>query len=220
MTFLPGLSVRRPDAQHCGEAGAALARLHLAGADYPAHRENALSVTGWKTLVRQCEGKANGVHMGLSALIGSELRWHEQHWPLGLPQGVIHADLFPDNVFFSEGRISGLIDFYFACNDAYAYDVAIALNAWCFESDGSFNITKGRALLGCYRAVRPFSQTEIAALPALARGAAFRFLLTRLYDWIHRDGSALVKIKDPLEYLAKLRFHHAAQGAASYGWPE
>lgn len=220
VTYLTGLSPRKTDASQCGELGAALARLHIAGADYTLSRPNALSLEGWKPLVKQCEAKANGVRMGLSTLIASELRWLEQHWPRGLPEGVIHADLFPDNVFFMEGRISGLFDFYFACNDALAYDVAVCLNAWCFESDGAFNITKGRALLSCYRAVRPLAPVEVAALPVLARGAAFRFLLTRLYDWINRDEGALVKVKDPVEYLTKLRFHQSAVGAAAYGWPE
>ncbi|NOT40654.1 MAG: homoserine kinase, partial [Alphaproteobacteria bacterium] len=160
MTFLSGLSPKRPDVQQCGELGAALARLHLAGADYKLARPNALSVAGWKPLVKSCEAKANGVHMGLSTLIVTEMRWLEQHWPAGLPAGVIHADLFPDNVFFMEGKLSGLIDFYFACNDAYAYDVAVCLNAWCFEGDGAFNITKGRALLSTYRSVRPLSSAE------------------------------------------------------------
>lgn len=220
MTFLTGLSPRRPDAAQCAELGAVLARLHVATADYPLTRENALSLQGWKTLVKQCEPKANSVRMGLATTIAQELRYLEQHWPQGLPSGVIHADLFPDNVFFMDGRISGLFDFYFACNDAYAYDVAVCLNAWCFETDGSFNITKGRALLGAYRAVRPLSPVEVAAIPILARGAALRFLLTRLYDWINRDANALVKVKDPLEYATKLRFHQTAAGAASYGWAE
>ena len=123
-------------------------------------------------------------------------------------------------VFFMVGKLSGLIDFYFACNDATAYDIAVCLNAWCFEHDGAFNITKGRALLSTYRAIRPLSRAEVAALPILARGAAFRFLLTRLYDWINRDPSALVRPKDPLEYLTKLRFHQSAAGPQSYGWPE
>lgn len=219
MTFLNGLSPKKPDAAQCAELGAALARLHLAGADYALSRPNALALDGWKTLVKQCEPKANGVRMGLGTLIGSELRWLEQHWPQGLPEGVIHADLFPDNVFFSDGKLSGLIDFYFACNDALAYDVAVCLNAWCFEGDGSFNITKGRALLTAYGGARPLTAAEAAALPVFARGAAFRFLLTRLYDWINRDENALVKVKDPIEYLTKLRFHQTASGPAAYGWP-
>jgi homoserine kinase type II len=219
MTFLSGLSPKKPDAAQCGELGAALARLHLAGADYKVARANALALDGWKTLVKQCEPKANGVRMGLATTIAQELLWLEQHWPAGLPQGVIHADLFPDNVFFMEGKLSGLIDFYFACNDAYAYDIAVCLNAWCFENDGAFNVTKGRALLSTYRAVRVPMPAEVVALPVLARGAAFRFLLTRLYDWINRDADALVKVKDPNEYVTKLRFHQTASGAADYGWP-
>lgn len=218
MTFLNGLSPKKPDAAQCAALGAALARLHLAGADYSLTRANALSIDGWKTLVKSCEPKANSVRMGLGTLISSELRWLEDHWPRGLPEGVIHADLFPDNVFFSEGRLTGLIDFYFACNDAFAYDVAVCLNAWCFEGDGAFNITKGRALLSAYRAVRPFASSEVAALPVLARGAALRFLLTRLFDFLNRDETALVKVKDPLEYATKLRFHQSAADAAAYGW--
>ena len=219
MNFLPGLSPRKPDAAQCAEAGAALARLHLAGADFAMARPNALSLDGWQGLAKQCEPKANSVKMGLGAFIGGELKALEANWPRGLPQGVIHADMFPDNVFFVEGKLSGIIDFYFACNDALAYDVAVCLNAWCFEGDGAFNITKGRALLSAYRATRPFTHAEVEALPWLARGAALRFLLTRLYDWIDRDESALVKPKDPIEYMSKLRFHQTASTAASYGWP-
>ncbi len=219
MTFLSGLSPKRPDAQQCAEVGAALARLHMAGADYGLSRANALSLEGWKPLVKSCEAKANGVRMGLAALIVSELRWLEQHWPAGLPQGLIHADLFPDNVFFIEGKLSGLIDFYFACNDTLAYDVAICLNAWCFEADNAFNITKGRALLRGYTKVRKMSAAESAALPLLARGSALRFLLTRAFDWLNTPKEALVRPKDPLEYLRKLRFHRSVSEPSAYGYP-
>lgn len=219
VTFLSGLSPRKPDAQQCGELGAALARLHRAGADYLLHRANALSVKGWKLLVKTCEPRANAVAMGLAQTIVSEVRLLEDRWPAGLPEGVIHADLFPDNVFFIDGKVSGIFDFYFACNDALAYDIAVALNAWCFEADGAYNSTKGRALLSNYKAVRPLTAAEVTALPVLARGAALRFLLTRLHDWLNRDPQALVTMKDPVEYLAKLRFHQRATGAGSYGWP-
>ncbi len=154
---------------------------------------------------------------GLAADIERELDAVEQGWPADLPDGVIHADLFPDNVFFLADKVSGLIDFYFACNDMLAYDVAICLNAWCFESDGSLNVTKARALLGGYRNVRPFSAAEIDALPMLARGAALRFLLTRLYDWLSVPAGALVVPKDPLEYYRKLRFHRGVSDAGAYG---
>ncbi|MDH5557758.1 MAG: phosphotransferase, partial [Alphaproteobacteria bacterium] len=134
-----------------------------------------------------------------------------------LPSGICHADLFPDNVFFVGDKLSGLIDFYFACNDLFAYDLAVCLNAWCFERDGSFNVTKARAMLSAYRQIRPFSEAELAALPLLARGCALRFLLTRLYDWLNTPAGALVKPKDPLEYLSILLFHQAVTGPGAYG---
>ena len=130
---------------------------------------------------------------------------------------MIHADLFPDNVFFLADRLSGLIDFYFACNDLFAYDLAVCLNAWCFEADGGFNVTKGQTLIQAYDAVRPLGAAEREALPVLARGAALRFLLTRLYDWLTVPAGALVTPKDPLEYLRKLRFHQKVTGPAEYG---
>jgi homoserine kinase type II len=142
----------------------------------------------------------------------------EASWPSGLPEGVIHADLFPDNVFFLGQELSGLIDFYFACNDILVYDLAICLNAWCFEPDAAFNATKARALMGAYHAVRPLSDAELAALPLLARGAALRFLLTRLVDWLAVPAGALVKPKDPMEYWKKLRFHRSVDDVAAYGW--
>ncbi len=137
-------------------------------------------------------------------------------WPQGLPEGQIHADLFPDNVFFLDHQISGLIDFYFAATDVLAYDLAICLNAWCFEQDGAFNVTRGRALISAYRNVRPLTDAEAEAMPVLAQGAALRFLLTRLYDWLYTPAGALVTPKDPLEYLRKLRFHHHARGLSAY----
>ncbi len=177
-TFLDGVSVRRPAVAQCGAAGEALARLHLAGDGFAATRANALSVEGWRALIERIGARADDAGRGLGALIAASFADVSAAWPAGLPQGTIHADMFPDNVFFIGERLSGIIDFYFACTDALAYDVAICLNAWCFETDGSFNITKGRALLAGYQAVRNLSAEEAQALPALAQGAALRFLLT------------------------------------------
>ncbi|MGH6961350.1 MAG: phosphotransferase, partial [Dongiaceae bacterium] len=160
---------------------------------------------------------ADTVRKGLADDITRELEFLAMNWPRDLPSGVIHADLFPDNVFFLGDRLSGIIDFYFACNDSFAYDLAICLNAWCFEPDGSFNATKARLLLSAYHKVRPVSPAETAALPLLARGGAMRFLLTRLYDWLNHPAGAFVKPKDPLEYLQKLRFHRGVRGPAAYG---
>jgi homoserine kinase type II len=217
VSFLKGVWPRRPTAQHCAELGRAMAAMHLAARDYTRTRPNALSLDGWRTLVAACEARADSVAPGLAAAIARALAMLEADWPRDLPTGVIHADLFPDNAFFLDDRLSGIIDFYFACNDALAYDVAVCLNAWCFEPDGAFNATKGRNLIAAYEAVRPLSAAERAALPILARGAALRFLLTRLYDWLNQVPGALVKPKDPLEYAQKLRFHQAVHSHRDYG---
>jgi len=160
------------------------------------------------------------VQHGMRAAIDEELTRLEKTWPRDLPQGVIHADLFPDNVFFLGGKLSGLIDFYFACTDTLAYDAAICLNAWCFEPDYSYNVTKGRNLLTSYIKTRPLSAAELDALPLLARGAALRFLLTRLVDWLNVPEGAMVRPKNPLEYFRKLRFHQKAESVRDYGLPE
>lgn len=217
VSFLKGVWPRRVDPENCAALGEAMARMHLAGADFTMRRRNTLSVDGWRPLFEAAKSRADEVMEGLAAELAAELDALEAHWPDGLPGGVIHADLFPDNVFFEGGRLTGIIDFYFACNDHFAYDLAICLNAWCFEYDREFNITKARHMLSAYRRVRSFSAAELEALPLLARGAALRFLLTRLYDWLNRADGALVKPKDPLEFLRKLRFHRTVKGPAAYG---
>jgi homoserine kinase type II len=217
VTFLEGMWVRRPSAWHCANVGEALARMHLVGADFTMHRPNALSIAGWRALYAACGDKADAVQRDLQHFLAAELDSLEQIWPETLPNGVIHADLFPDNVFFLGNKLSGLIDFYFACTDSLAYDVAICLNAWCFEQDLSYNVTKGRALLQAYSKIRPLDEIERQALPILCRGAALRFLLTRLVDWLDVPPGALVKPKDPLEYLRKLRFHQAVVSVRDYG---
>ena len=182
VTFLQGLAVRRPGVPHCRQVGAALAKLHEAGRDFPLRRPNALSLPGWEPLLLRAGAGADRVSPGLAERARRTLDELSASWPSGLPGGVIHADLFTDNVFFSRDELSGLIDFYFACDDAFAYDLAICLNAWCFETDGSFNATKGRAMIAGYQSVRPLGPDEVEALPTLARGAALRFMLTRLVD--------------------------------------
>ena len=217
LTFLDGVSLQRPDAAHCAAAGRAMAQLHQAGADFGQSRLNALGLAGWRKLAADCAGGADKIAEGLSELIASEIVQLEKAWPGQLPHGIIHADLFPDNVLFVDDKVSGVIDFYFACTDALAYDIAVALNAWCFERDGAFNITKSRALIAGYQSVRKLESAERAALPAFSRGAALRFLLTRTYDWLNRDPAALVRPKDPREFARRLRFHRAVKGAEAYG---
>ena len=216
-TFLPGVWPRRVRQEHCGPVGEALAALHLAGRDYAPPRRNALGPDGWRPLFEQARGRADEVASGLAAELDAALSAILAAWPTGLPVGHIHADLFPDNVFFLDGRLSGLIDFYFAATDLLIFDVAVCLNAWCFEPDFAFNVTKARAMLAAYAARRPLSPAERAALPVLCQGAAIRFLLTRLYDWVNTPPGAMVTRKDPIEYLRRLRFHLSARDEHAYG---
>jgi homoserine kinase type II len=220
VTFLEGVWIRRPQVRHCAAVGQALARLHLAGQGFQLTRANALGPAGWRPLFERFRARADDITPGLTATIEEELNHLQAHWPDDLPQGVIHADLFPDNVFFLGDTLSGVIDFYFACNDALAYDVAITLNAWCFESDHAFNITKAQALLKSYQSVRAIGPAERDALPLLARGAALRFLLTRAYDWLHTSRDALVSPKDPNEYLRRLKFHRNVRTPSEYGFED
>jgi homoserine kinase type II len=217
VTFLDGLSIRRPTARHCASVGEALGRIHKAGGDFQLRRSNALSIEGWPPLFEAARARADEVTPGLAAETESELEALQKMWPNGLPAGVIHADLFPDNVLFLGDELSGLIDFYFACNDAFAYDLGICLNAWCFEPDASFNITKGMALINGYERVRRLTEGEAEALPVLARGSALRFMLTRLVDWLNVPPDAKVVPHDPLEYLRKMRFHRKVASARDYG---
>ncbi len=217
ISFLEGMWLRKPEARHCREVGKALAQMHVAGEGFALSRPNALSLDGWQTLWDKSAARADEVEPGLQNEIRGDLDFLRAYWPKDLPAGVIHADLFPDNVFFLDDELSGLIDFYFACNDLLAYDVSICLNAWCFEKDGAYNVTKGTQLLEGYQSVRPLSEAEIDALPILSRGSALRFFLTRLYDWLTTPEGAMVTKKDPLEYLRKLRFHRQISSPAEYG---
>jgi homoserine kinase type II len=217
ITFLEGMWPRRPTAQHCRELGVALARLHLAGASFPLSRENALGPEGWHKLWDGARARADEVEPGLQAEVEADFAAFDRGWPRDLPRGIIHADLFPDNVFFLGEELSGLIDFYFACNDFLVYDIATCLNAWCFEKDHSFNLTKGTALLAGYQSVRALTPEELAALPITCRGSAMRFMLTRLYDWLTIPDGALVQKRDPLEYVRKMRFHRAISSPREYG---
>ncbi|TCD13473.1 homoserine kinase [Oricola cellulosilytica] len=217
VTFLEGIWLRRPQVTHCAEVGRALAEMHLAGEGFALTRRNGLALADWRPLWEKSRSHAADVEAALEEETESLLGRLEVEWPRDLPQGVIHADLFPDNVFFLGDRLSGFIDFYFACNDTLAYDIAVCLNAWCFERDRAFNVTKGRALLNAYNAVRPLSDAETAALPILSAGAALRFMLTRLYDWVMTPEGSLVVKKDPMEYVAKMRFHREIRAATEYG---
>lgn len=216
VTYLEGMSPRRPTAEHCRAVGAALAAMHLAGRDFGLGRPNSLALADWRPLWERSRQRADELDPGLAGEVEADLDRLEKDWPADLPAGVIHADLFPDNVLFLAGE-PGLIDFYFACTDFLAYDLAVCLNAWCFEKDNSFNLTRGTALLRGYSSVRALTPGEVDALPVLARGAALRFLLTRLYDWANTPEGGLVVRKDPMEYVRRQRFHRSVERASDYG---
>ena len=217
-TFLTGQSVRHITANHCAELGRAMAQMHLAGADYAGDRPNDLSVSGWEKLLAKIGRQADVVENGLYDEIAETLDFLKNNFPSGLPRGVIHADLFPDNVFFEEGKLSGIIDFYFACNDFFAYELAVCLNAWCFDPQtGRFFKDRAEKMFSAYQRIKTLTAAEKEALPVLAQGSALRFLLTRTYDWLNRPKKALVTPKNPAEYIKKLRFHRRIKSFAAYG---
>ena len=223
--FLAGRSSKSPTPTHCHALGQAMGKLHLAGRDFGRDfgpdfgmtRPNRQGMAHWQKLFSACRARADEVLPDMEKIIADTLAHLQENWPSDLPQGVIHADLFPDNVFFEKTELSGLIDFYFACTDFFAYDVAITLNAWCFEPDINFNITKARALLAGYQQSRKMTPEETHALPILASGAAVRFLLTRLYDYLHPKNAGLLEPKNPIDYLRRLRFHKSVTHARDYG---
>lgn len=216
-TFLKGMSPRRPDVDQCRAMGQGLASLHASLADFRMRRPNDLSVASWPTLWAGREAQADALSPGLASQVAGDLADLQANWPRHLPGGAIHADLFPDNTFFLDGKLSGVIDFYFACTDFLAYDIAVCLNAWAFERRGEYNLTKGRALISGYESIRRLEPRERAALPILARGAAMRFFLTRLVDLAATPKDALVKPHNPLDYAERLGFHRQAVSPEDYG---
>ncbi|WP_317992957.1 homoserine kinase [Bartonella gliris] len=218
ITFLEGVWVHQPNVCHCSEVGSGLAQLHLAGQDFSLNRRNTLSLVDWKLVWKNCQTNEDTLLKEFGQKIDTELAFLEENWPSNLPTGIIHADLFNDNVFFLNHRLSGIIDFYFACNDFLAYDLAICLNAWCFEHDHSYNLIKAHGLLGNYQKIRPLVSLELDAIVLLTRGAALRFLLTRLYDWFNTPPDSFVVKKDPWEYWHKLCFFSNVSSLSELGF--
>ena len=217
ISFLEGVWIKKPNVEHCGAVGRALAAMHNATLGFPMERPNALSLAGWETLYIQADGRADSVQAGLDAAIAEELAFHRAHWPQGLPTGVIHADLFPDNVLMLGETVTGLIDFYFAASDFRAYDLAVTHASWTFSDDGSHcDPVRAQALMRGYARGVALSEAEIAALPLLARGASLRFLLTRAHDWVHTPADALVTRKDPAPFLNRLRRYQASDAASLF----
>ena len=216
-SFLDGTFSHFPNRAKCYALGVSLAELHIKAKGVSLHRANSLGPASWTPLLHSIGSDANILAEGLDQTIATRLEQILSDWPSNLPRGIIHADLFPNNVLFVGDRLTGIIDFYFACEDILAYDIAICINSWCFEADGSFNMTKSRALVQGYESVRCLSVAEKKAIPVLAAGSAMRFFLTRLYDWSHTPKDALVSPKDPMEYWAILRFHQSVSGVSAYG---
>lgn len=225
ITFLEGRPVMTPGPHECAAFGGAVAALHANVADFDQTRDNPLSLDGWRALADECRARADECAGGLGALIDEELAYAADHWPQDLPRGVVHADLFPDNIFFTDGEISGFIDFYFSCTEFFAYDLAIAFNAWCFDAGGdthgdtggAFLRDNARRLMQAYQAKRALSAVEKNSFPTLLRGSALRFLMTRLYDWLNQDPNALVRVKNPLEYRDIILFHRRRYDPSDYG---
>ena len=219
ITFLQGLSPRVPNAVQCRQLGIGLARLHQAASEFGMTRPNDLGPISWPALWQGRQATAESLNPGLAEKVDQDLEAVSALDPLldRLPTGTIHADLFPDNAFFLGDRFTGAIDFYFACTDALAYDLAVCVNAWAFEPDGAFNFSKGANLIAGYQSIRPLNEDERDAFPLLCRGAALRFFLTRLIDWTETPDDALVKPKDPLDYADRLRFHRTARTLGDYG---
>ena len=216
ISFLDGIWPRQVELHHCAPVGEALARMHVALSDFAGLRPNALSLGGWETLLAPRMDEVEKLRPGLAELVRKDMMAVRTAWRNDLPRGVIHADLFPDNALFTDGALTGVIDFYFACMDALAYDLAVCLNAWCFDGP-RYNLERGRTMIAAYESVRALSALEREMLPTLVRGAALRFFATRLTDWAATPAGATVTPKDPLEYADKLAFHRSARGAADYG---
>jgi len=209
--FLPGVSVSHPTPAQAYATGAALGQMHAALADFTQERLNALGLSGWHALAARCGSDLDHISSGLGERIADELAWLDRAWPAALPRSVIHADLFPDNVLMQGDAVNGIIDFYFACSDVRAWDVAVTHASWCFENDGTgFDPARAASLIAGYDAAFGLSDDERTAFPALARGACLRFLLTRAWDWLNTPADALVTRKDPLAFLRRLDFYRDA----------
>ncbi len=207
--FIEGCDAAKDDitVSHCAQAGELVAQMHKASADFAPERVNAMGIAHWRKLVEKARGYADKFEFGLYRFLAAELAYLEKNWPEGLESGAIHADIFPDNVFFKDGELCAVIDFYFSCTDFYAYDLALALNAWCFEKEKDFSREKFAAMTQAYRETRFLSRPEKTAMQVLCRGAALRILLSRLEEYFEHDGDTLMQPHDPGAYLTRLKFH-------------
>ena len=219
VSFLNGSAKKNISPEECYEIGIYAAKLHLITKDLSGKRENKLSINSWRKIYNRIKKDCSKIHPNLALVIEKNLDQIEKNWPKNLPSGIIHADLFPDNIFFLNKKLSGIIDFYFSCHDFYAFEIAICLNALCFEGKNenlSFNVTKAKKFIDGYSKIRGLTKNEKESLKTLCQGAAIRFLLTRVFDYLNLTEGALVKIKDPIEYLKRLEFHNSVKNYEDY----
>jgi homoserine kinase type II len=216
VTFLNGQSKNKITSEECFEIGKITAQLHEITKKFDINRKNNLSIENWESIFEKTIKQKIDLEESIIKKTKNYLNFLKDKWPKNLPQGIIHADLFPDNIFFTNNKVSGIIDFYFACNDFFAYEIAICINSLCFDNNSTFNMTKAKNLIDGYTSIRTLSEDEKKYLPILSMGAAMRFFLTRLYDFYHTDNKADVKIKDPFEYLKKIEFHSTIKNFNEY----
>ena len=216
VTFLNGQSKNKITSEECFEIGKITAQLHEITKKFDINRKNNLSIENWDSIFEKTIKQKIDLDESIIKKTKNYLNFLKDKWPKNLPQGIIHADLFPDNIFFTNNKVSGIIDFYFACNDFFAYEIAICINSLCFDNNSTFNMTKAKNLIDGYTSIRTLSEDEKKYLPILSMGAAMRFFLTRLYDFYHTDNKADVKIKDPFEYLKKIEFHSTIKNFNEY----
>jgi homoserine kinase type II len=219
VSFLDGSSKKNLSPENCFAVGVETAKLHMITKKLSIKRENRLSVMSWRAIYENVKNDCSKIHINLPAIIEKNLNEIESNWPKNIPSGIIHADLFPDNIFFKKNKFSGIIDFYFSCYDFYAFEIAICLNALCFEGQKdnlSFNVTKAKKYIDGYSTIRKLSENEKKSLKILCQGAAVRFLLTRVFDYLNLIDGAIVKVKDPIEYLKRLEFHDNVKSYQDY----
>jgi homoserine kinase type II len=216
--FLQGAWPREIYAHHCQAAGETLAAMHRAGRDFSMKRKNSVGLAAWEALIQACAEKADTVEPGLYKFLTQELSYLHDNWPKYLPRGMVHADFFPDNVFFTDEKLTGVIDFYFSCTETLAYDLMLAMNPWCFDWKGDLDTGRSHAFLANYHKGRPLAKNELKSLPFFGRAAAMRIIATRLYDWLHPVEGALVRAKDPMEHVKILRFHQQVASLDDYGF--
>jgi len=219
ISFIGGVAKKVLSPSDCFDVGINTAKLHIITKDLKGKRENKLSVGSWREIYNKVKKDCSKIHPNLSTVIEKNLNEIEKDWPENIPSGIIHADLFPDNIFFNKNKLSGIIDFYFSCNDYYAFEIAICLNALCFEGKNenlSFNVTKAKKFIDGYSSIRNLTDGEKKSLKVLCKGAAIRFLLTRVFDYLNLIEGAIVKIKDPVEYLKRLEFHESVKNYNDY----